>query len=206
MTQNLADLYRARHENVLTPIATNLERYLTEILRGEPRIDRVSVRAKSLASFVAKAGKVEHDAPKYSAPLLDIQDQIAGRIITFYLSDVERVKQKITEYFGAIEAHRKEPESSSEFGYEGHHYILFLPEEAFQSVDRANAPKVFELQIRTLFQHAWSEGNHDLIYKSLVPLTRDHLRRAAFTAAQAWGADMIFEELSTQLIGNGTSH
>jgi putative GTP pyrophosphokinase len=57
-------------------------------------------------------------------------------------------------------------------------------------------PKVLELQIKTLFQHAWSEANHDLGYKpDLQPLDPDDERKLAFTAAQAWGADQIFDEL-----------
>jgi putative GTP pyrophosphokinase len=39
-------------------------------------------------------------------------------------------------------------------------------------------------------------AEHDLGYKpGAVPLTPDEKRRLAFTAAQAWGADRIFDEL-----------
>ena len=202
----LEDIYQKRYETVLSPIAKDLEQHLHDIVRGHPRIDRVTARAKSVVSFMTKAAKVDGENAKYEAPLLQIQDQIAARIVTFYLSDVERIQKLVGEYFGPIEDKRKEPDSPSEFSYEGHHYVLFLPDEALRSVDRGSAPKVFELQIKTLFQHAWSEGGHDLIYKSLVPLTREHLRRAAFTAAQAWGADLIFNELADELHGGVTSH
>jgi ppGpp synthetase/RelA/SpoT-type nucleotidyltranferase len=206
MSETLAEVYQKHYDDVLTPIARDLEAYLHGLMQGQPRIDRVTARAKSVVSFLNKAAKVGGDKRKYQSPLLEIQDQVAARIVTFYLSDVERVQSLVSDYFGAIEDSKREPESPSEFSYEGHHYVLFLPDEALRSVDRRLAPKVFELQIKTLFQHAWSEGGHDLIYKSLVPLTREHLRRAAFTAAQAWGADRIFNELAVELHGGGTSH
>jgi len=206
VSETLADVYQRHYDNILSPIARDLAIYLQGLMHEQPRIDRVTARAKSVVSFVNKATKIEAGKRKYESPLLEIQDQVAARIVTFYLSDVERVQQVVSGYFGAIEDSKREPESPSEFSYEGHHYVLFLPEEALRSVDRRLAPKVFELQIKTLFQHAWSEGAHDLIYKSLVPLTREHLRRAAFTAAQAWGADRIFNELSVELQGGATSH
>jgi ppGpp synthetase/RelA/SpoT-type nucleotidyltranferase len=61
-------------------------------------------------------------------------------------------------------------------------------------------PEFFELQIKTLFQHAWSEADHDLAYKSVRALDELEQRQIAFSAAQAWGADRIFEELATQLV------
>jgi len=82
---------------------------------------------------MGKAAKLQDGAPKYKDPLTEVQDQIAARIITYYLADVERIEAVISEYFGAIESRRVEPESSSEFGYEGHHFILLTPEEAFAS-------------------------------------------------------------------------
>ena len=57
-------------------------------------------------------------------------------------------------------------------------------------------PAFFELQIKTLFQHAWSEADHDLGYKpGANMLTSDEKRMIALTSAQAWGADRIFDQL-----------
>jgi ppGpp synthetase/RelA/SpoT-type nucleotidyltranferase len=61
-------------------------------------------------------------------------------------------------------------------------------------------PKFFELQIKTLFQHAWAEANHDLAYKPLVPMSAHQRRLIAFTAAQAWGADQVFAQLVDEIV------
>ncbi|MCL5802016.1 MAG: hypothetical protein M1283_05805, partial [Gammaproteobacteria bacterium] len=64
-----------------------------------------------------------------------------------------------------------------------------------------DVPNLFELQIKTLFQHAWAEAEHDLGYKTSNSLTSLQKRKIAFTAAQAWGADQIFDELYRELEG-----
>jgi putative GTP pyrophosphokinase len=180
------------------PLASGLEAHLKGLFEGFPRIDRISVRAKNVDRFVAKAEKQENGGPKYTAPLNQIQDQVGARIVTLYASDVDRVRQEIEKYFKYIESKQIVPESESEFGYEGRHFILFVPTDLIDESEES--VEFFELQIKTLFQHAWSEAEHDLGYKPSSKLTSDQRRRLAFTAAQAWGADQIFDEMHRQII------
>lgn len=113
---------------------------------------------------------------------------------------VKIVIENVLRYFQPIEQKRLVPESFWEFGYFGQHFVLALPRDVVpEDVDTTEVPRFFELQIKTLFQHAWSEANHDLGYKSPVDLSGDQQRRLAFTAAQAWGADRVFEELRRDL-------
>lgn len=189
--------YRQRFEAALKPLASRLEAHLQSLSEGQPRIDRVSARAKSIDRFVKKAQTVKDGRPKYSEPLVQIQDQIGARIITLYPCDVDRVAGFILKYFHPIEEKELVPETPWSFGYFGRHYVLLMPSDVIDpSVDRNLIPKFFELQIKTLFQHAWSEANHDLGYKpGSSPLSEDAERRLAFASAQAWGADRMFDEL-----------
>ena len=189
--------YRERFAAALEPMAAAIERHIRDHLGSEPRIDRVSARAKSIDRFLQKAQAAVGGQPKYSDPLRQIQDQIGARIITFYRSDVERVAALIEKYYRPIESQDLVPESEWEFGYFGRHYVLLIPSDVIDpSMDKAFLPEFFELQVKTLFQHAWSEANHDLGYKpGAAPLDSDAKRRLAFTSAQAWGADLIFNEL-----------
>ncbi|NVO07341.1 MAG: RelA/SpoT domain-containing protein [Rhodoferax sp.] len=192
--------YAWRHNNVLLPVAGSLHGLLNQYLSGQPRVDRISVRAKSIPRFLAKASKQEDGEQKYSAPLEQIQDQIGARIITFYITDLDLISAVILKYFRPIEIKAIVPDSEKEFGYVGKHFILVLPEDVFpDGIDKRQVPLFFELQVKTLFQHAWSEAEHDLNYKAAVPLTLDQKRSIAFTAAQAWGADKIFGELVAQI-------
>lgn len=196
----LEETFSVRRERVLMPLAERIQTHLESLFADFPRIDRISARAKSVDRFVGKAMKQENGKPKYEDPLNQIQDQVGARIVTFYATDVERVHVEIEKYFKYIESKKVLPDSESEFGYEGRHFILFVPTDLLdETLSSDESVEFFELQIKTLFQHAWSEAEHDLGYKPSSALTRDHKRRLAFTAAQAWGADMIFDELFRQL-------
>lgn len=202
----LSTRYRRKLEQVLVPTATNLQLLLAGHLKRARRIDRISVRAKGLERFLEKADKREDGKKLYTDPLNEIQDQIGARVIVFYTSDVQPVIDTVMKYFSSIEQLWKEPVSDKEFGYFGRHLMLALPQDCVpEGISLRRAPEFFELQVRTLFQHAWSEASHDLAYKPKKPLTSDHNRRFAFTAAQAWGADMLFEELSAELGGEVAS-
>jgi len=201
--ENLERIYRARHEAVLVRLAESLRKHISELIEGQPRIDRVAARAKSLERFLAKARAVEDGQPKYDEPLAQIQDQVAARIIVFYRADVRRVQEKVSQYFTAIEDQELVPESESEFGYFGRHLVLAIPTDVlWDGMDSAMVPAFFELQIKTLFQHAWAEADHDLGYKpGNAVLTSDQKRKIAFTSAQAWGADLIFNDLAEERFG-----
>src|SRR5580692_5677170 len=194
---SLKETYTLRRENILVPLAARIEDHLKNLLGSFARVDRISARAKSVDRFLGKAAKLENGKPKYEDPLNQIQDQVGARIVTFYASDVERIRLEIEKYFKYIESQKIVPESEKEFGYEGRHFILFVPEDLIDdTVSRDESVELFELQIKTLFQHAWSEAEHDLGYKpGESALTPEQTRLLAFTSAQAWGADRIFDEL-----------
>jgi putative GTP pyrophosphokinase len=190
-------VYSRRFDSYLREIAKRLETHVAELLHDVARIDRIAVRAKHPESFAKKASKNNKDGtPKYANPLAEIQDQIGARIIVFYKQDVESVTEIIRKYFQPIEAKDLIPESQWEFGYFGRHFVMPLPMDVVpKEIDAKDAPRFFELQIKTLFQHAWSEAEHDLGYKSKGPLANEDQRLLAFAASQGWGADRAFAEL-----------
>jgi len=143
---------------------------------------------------------------KYSDPFSEIQDQVGARVVVFYLSDVVRVSKFVERYLRPIETQEIVPESFRAFGYFGKHYVFHFPDEVLGIEGESERyPNFFELQIKTLFQHAWAEANHDLGYKPDGPLTAEEGRSIAYTAAQAWGADKIFEDLYSAAERNSKS-
>jgi putative GTP pyrophosphokinase len=208
MNKALLTQYETRYRDILVPIARALELLLVDHCitpRALPHIDRIITRAKSPESFATKAAKQNDDETQYyEDPLDQIQDQVAARIVVFYTDDVEPTCDLIRRYFTFAEQQTKEPKSEWEFGYFGRHFILTLPADAVPAeIDRAAAPPLFELQVRTLFQHAWSEASHDPIYKQHVRPSAEQKRLCAYASAQAWGADRTFVELRRSMTATG---
>jgi len=188
--------YRERYRSVLQPAARLLEEQMIRRLKDGVRIDRITARPKGVDSFLKKAAKIERGRRKYSDPIAEITDQIGARVIVLFQDDVDPTAELVLKYYAKVEEARKQPDSDWEFGYFGVHYLLPLPIEVLPSgITEEQAPSFFELQIRTLFQHAWSETNHDLGYKPDQPLSSDDKRKLAYSSAQAWGADQVLTEL-----------
>lgn len=115
------------------------------------------------------AGKLEIKGAKYKS-LASITDIIGLRIITFYSADVDKVASAVERLFdvdweNSVDK-RKLLEIDS-FGYLSLHYVCSEP----------GFPYKFEIQMRTLLQHAWANMNHDTGYKSGVEIPV-HFRRS----------------------------
>lgn len=198
----IGEAYRKRYDEVLVPLAQRLEAYLGEIFSEVARIDRISARPKSVDRFIAKAAATLSDgSEKYGEPLVQIQDQIGARITVLFKQDVETAAKLASEHFRYVEDKEVEPAAVYEFSYFGRHFISLIPDDVLADEwDRGLVPTFFELQIKTVFQHAWSEASHDVGYKPLLgELSREDKRGLAFASAQAWGADKAFSEIFDRL-------
>lgn len=195
------DELRAAYEeriHLLEALAETLEREVKRHLEDVPHIDRIAFRAKTLTSFLEKANRKRD---RYVSPLDEIEDQVAGRVIVFYRDEVEPVQIQLTELFGPVEEAQHEPEDVSSFSYESFHSIVVIPPALTPGgwVDMDRRPTTCEIQIRTLFQHAYAESEHDLVYKPPLQLEREEQRKLAWVAASAWGADEVLGQAKTSI-------
>lgn len=187
---------------LLEKLADILESKTRDELSDVPHVDRISFRAKERASFVEKCSRREpreSGPPKYQNPLVEIEDQVAGRVLTFFQDDIDQVCLRLEALFGPVEHRYHEPAGVSEFGYESDHYVFVIAEHHKPTGWSAvpEMPTTFEMQIRTLFMHAWAEPQHDLGFKGKP--SRDIERELAWIAASAWGADRALNAIATQL-------
>ena len=192
---HLAAAYESRLP-LLERLASVLKSETTEALAGLSHIDRVAFRVKAPGSFATKALDPATE-PHYTEPLVEIEDQVAGRVLVFFLSDITPVEERLRNTFNTVERIHRRPEKDDEFGYESHHLICMIPPQLKPTgwEDREDVPTTFELQLRTLFMHAWAEPQHDLDYKGAAELSREIKRELSWIAASAWGSDQAFDRV-----------
>lgn len=192
-----AEPYRDRLP-LLEALRASLEPALVEALVDVGHIDRITSRVKAEESFARKAG-----ADRYTEPLEEVEDQVAGRVLVYFESDIARVTARLNDRFNPVEDFRHEPARDEEFGYLTHHLIMVIPDHlkpaGWETMDPM--PTTFEVQIRTLFMHAYAEPQHGLAYKAPEDLPKDLRRQLAWIAASAWGADRAYEEVHSHIQG-----
>lgn len=170
---------------------------IKDTLKSCRNVDLISFRVKTEKSFSEKINSLDTNHKlKYSNPFREMQDIIGGRVVVYYKSDFQQIINELEKNYTRVEKREIVPEDEKEFGYEGIHYIFFIPSHIYNPYrENNNVPYFFEFQIKTLYQHAWAQSEHGLGYKPGVELPKNITRKLAFLAAQSWGADEILCEL-----------
>ncbi len=164
----------------------------------------VTGRAKSVASFAAKAARTVDGRPSFTRPLQEITDQIGVRVITYVHSDVHAVADLLDDQVVIHDDRDMGRETASEgrFGYASRHLLVGL------DAARANQPAYLllrgrqaQVQIRTVLQHAWAEFEHDIRYKGTIPDEHvpDFDRRFTLAAGLLELADREFSTIRERL-------
>ena len=137
------------------------------------------------------AGKLELKGSKYRT-LSDITDIFGMRIITFYTDDVDKVASVVDRLFDVDwdnSVDKRRLHEIDRFGYMSLHYVCRVPD----------CPYRFEIQMRTILQHAWANMNHDTGYKSGVEVPTEYLRNMNRLAGMLELIDEQFSRIRTEI-------
>ena len=158
-------------------------------------LDEAGIVVASIESRIKEerslAGKLALKGAKYES-LADITDIFGMRIITFYTDDVDKVASAVDRLFeidwdNSVDK-RKLLEVDS-FGYLSLHYVCRSP----------GFPYRFEVQMRTILQHAWANMNHDTGYKSGVEIPVEYHRNMNRLAGMLELVDEQFSRIRTDI-------
>src|SRR5258708_24832837 len=190
-------LYSAQFE--VYSAYTRLLHATVENLMRAAGIEYLSVtsRPKSIASFIEKMTRKEYSSKN------EVTDLAGIRVITFIETDATAAAELLRRSFvthAEKSLDKSEELGDSQVGYRSIHLICELGK------DRATLPEykpfkglMFEIQVRTVLQHAWAEIDHDRRYKFSGVLPKDMRRRLYLLAGQLEQADKEFARLAVNV-------
>ena len=138
------------------------------------------------------AGKLERKGDLYNS-FEDITDILGCRVICFLTDEIDKIGKKVEESFVVDwenSCDKRTLLKENAFGYLSLHYICSLP--FGDKWPDEICGKKFEIQIRTILQHAWSAIHHDIGYKSDFGVPREINRQFARLAGLLELADDEF--------------
>ncbi len=103
----------------------------------------------------------------------DIADLSGVRVSLYFPGDRDKANSLIADLFTIIETKQfpeqsKPPTYNKRFsGYWANHYRAHMKEESLDKSQQKYAAARIEIQVASVLMHAWSEVEHDLVYKPL---------------------------------------
>jgi ppGpp synthetase/RelA/SpoT-type nucleotidyltranferase len=135
----------------------------------------VTSRAKNPTRLEAKVRQraVQKSYSSVDEIYEDIVDLAGVRVALYFPAEREEVGKIVSSLFVAIAQPKEFPTSaqpsySKRFsGYWATHYRIRLPESLLNESQKRYSDAKVEIQVASVLMHAWSEVEHDLVYKPL---------------------------------------
>lgn len=142
---------------------------ITEILSDAGlAFDSVTARIKSLRSLTEKALRRDKQGTYvWPDPWHEIHDIIGIRITTYHSTEIPDIMDALGDSLSVVRTIDKTAETriSGRLGYGSQHLICRVT-SASPSELAPYQGMLFEVQLRTVLQHAWAEFEHDIRYKA----------------------------------------
>lgn len=188
------DQNRARYQDLIIA----LERLLTTLLKeASIPYHSVSGRLKDKRSFLGKWDRKAYTAPE------QIMDVAGLRIITHTTEEVKRVCDVIEHEFAIDDKNSGDKGKNRDVdkvGYLSVHFIAKIDSKRLELSEYKRFEGIcFEIQVRSLLQHAWAEIEHDRSYKFAGVLPQEIQRKFYLVAGTLELMDQEFTALSREI-------
>ena len=173
---------------------------LKELLLDKVNYHHITARVKKNDSLTKK---LTYKKNKYS-DINEITDIVGCRIISYFEDDVDEIVKILKKEFIIDEVNsinRKDMLESDKFGYLSNHIICSINEERLKLVEYKRYKDLkFEIQIRSVLQHAWAEIEHDIGYKSRSEIPKHIRRKFSRIAGLLETADENFCDIKSEIV------
>ncbi|MFJ7305514.1 hypothetical protein [Streptomyces sp. NPDC099088] len=132
----------------------------------------------------------------------DVVDLAGVRVALYFPGELDQVDKVVNRLFRLVEPKKEFPsaaqgENGKRFsGYSAVHYRVHLAGQGLSETDKRYMSARVEIQVASVLMHAWSEVEHDLVYK---PLSGDLSAQELAILDQLNGL-VIAGELSLQML------
>lgn len=174
----------------------SVESLVKTILRTrDEQIHSVSSRVKDRDSYLKKVSRKEG---KYRS-ISDITDVAGIRVITYFHDDVDRIAAIIASEFeldlpNCVD--KRASHANDSFGYMSLHYVASFSTTRSELPEYSSYKDIkFEIQIRSILQHAWAEIEHDRGYHNAMSLPPHISRRFSRLAGHLEIGDSEFAQI-----------
>ncbi|SDW45051.1 ppGpp synthetase catalytic domain-containing protein (RelA/SpoT-type nucleotidyltranferase) [Pseudomonas syringae] len=159
-------------------LANSIKDLLSHIAKSiKIEVHTIEGRAKTVDSFLEKTTR---SGKSYTNAIEEITDLCGLRVILYYQEDVQKFSNELRAQFIIDETKSSDKRKElrlDQFGYISVHLVGKIDDSRSKLVEWSQYKGLnFEIQVRTVLQHAWASISHALDYKSIVA-TPDQFRR-----------------------------
>ena len=171
-----------RERHFYENLASLAEGRCTRLLEQRGVQAQVASRAKDSGRLAKKLAEREERYQKLEDIYADIVDLAGVRIALYLPGQKSEVENVIRRNFHVVDIRRHEgapPQKQGTYskvfpGYRADHFRVKI--KAVEDGDQQYEDTLFEIQVTSVLMHAWSEVEHDLVYKPLSGQLTDEER------------------------------
>ncbi len=152
-------------EPKLKKLGEKVVSFLKDALYKKEMHPEISFRTKEIQSIIKK---IQRKSKEKNYTYDDLRDKLGVRVVCPFLSDLDIVDSIIDTFFTVRKVEKKKEQIDfNRLDYQSNHYDVSIKTDV---IDFDDSDLIFEIQVRTMNQHAWANSAHILYYKQDIEL------------------------------------
>ena len=194
LVQNIVDSW-AKEESLYKKLEEIIYTFLKEEITSTELFPAIYHRVKDPINMVKTALKKDKTYK-------EINDKLGFRLVTHFKSELEPIKDFLNSNFSVVYYESKsEKLKYNELGYVSDHFeVKIKPDLPYFSQYKHFRELIFEIQVRTICQHAWADVEHALSYKQDIELDEFTKRKIFRLTSLLEICDDEFDSVNAELL------